>query len=234
MAAHKLNRIVFLCSGNGGNLAFIQHAIKKNWLVDTQIVAVLTDRKCNANTFCDKNGIYNLIVDFNINSQQNLLKELEAFEPDIIITTVHKILGYDVVDKYRDKLINLHYSLLPAFSGLIGIAAIKAALEYSVLYCGVTAHLVNEKVDAGKPIIQGVITLDEGETLEKLVPVVFRTGCIALLLAINKLTSPLIHGKSKFEVKILGHHCSFNGYSSYLPPDLHDAVTWNAIQRSIN
>lgn len=211
-------KIVFLCSGGGGNLCFIYEAIQRGWINGVEIVAVLTDRQCQANHFASSIGVPNKCIDFGVNEQQYLLDELGDIEPDLVVTTVHKILSKSVVGKYREKFINLHYSLLPSFGGLIGVKSVKAAIDYGVKFTGVTVHFVDESVDGGRPIVQGAIPLHTFDRdLDAVMNLVFRCGCVALLAAINlRLTNTLVDLTS--QVEMMGKTCLFSGGS--IPPFL--------------
>jgi phosphoribosylglycinamide formyltransferase-1 len=79
-------------------------------------------------------------------------------------------------------LINLHYSLLPAFAGLIGIEPIKKAYEQGCKFMGPTCHLVDEGVDTGEILAQGVFKADR--PFQELVTMMFRSGCLVLLNAL--------------------------------------------------
>ena len=211
MVVHEGKRLVFLCSGGGGNLAFVQQAIDRGWMPGACIVAVLTDRLCQANDFAKRAGLYDQCIDFKDDGQRELLTLLDELKPDLVITTVHKILGQSVVQRYQDRLINLHYSLLPAFAGLIGARPVQAALDHGARFSGVTVHLVDESVDGGRPLVQGVIALQEKEVLDDLMQVVFRSGCMALLSAITHLLNGPKDSNTSSNVDILGRSCLFNG-----------------------
>ena len=180
-------KIVFLCSGGGGNLRFIAEAIRLGWLKQGVICGVITDRECLANQFARDKGIWTAVIDFSQKDQFNLLEELHRLAPDIVVTNVHKILAPGIVDAFRGRLINLHYSLLPAFGGVIGMKPIRQALDYGVQFVGTTAHLVEKAVDTGQPLVQATISVAAGDTTERLMDVVFRCGCLSLLTGIQIL-----------------------------------------------
>lgn len=233
-ANNQTKRIVFLCSGAGGNLSFVQHAIKYKLLKNAKIVGVLTDRLCTANSFADRACLYNRIIGLKDQNQNDLLSELKRLQPDIIITTFHKIIGHEIVNYYQNKIINLHYSLLPAFSGLIGTKPVKAALDHHSLFSGVTVHLVNEQVDAGRPIVQAVITINEEESLESLMPAVFRCGGIALLKALSSLLTNTTFLGLTTSSDVLGHFCIFNGGDKLISNNfINDESFWLKIQESV-
>lgn len=182
----RKKRVVFLCSGGGGNLRFIYKAIEQGWINGAEIVAVLTDRKCPANSFAASHNIFTRSICLTGDDQVDLLNQLNEFEPDLIVTTIHKILNRPIVDKFRNKLINLHYSLLPAFGGLIGARSVKAAIDFGARLTGVTTHLVDESIDGGRPIVQVTVPLyPEEDSVDEVMNLVFRCGCVALMTSLN-------------------------------------------------
>lgn len=185
MAAGERARIVFLCSGGGGNLRFVHKAIEQGWIAHADIVEVITDRECPANRHARAFGIPERVIDFRAAGQEPLLRALHQAEPDLVVTTVHRILQPQVVSDFRGRLLNLHYSLLPAFGGAIGARPVQAALDYGARFTGVTAHEVDETVDGGRPVVQAAIPVRPQDEVGPLMDLVFRCGCLALASAIN-------------------------------------------------
>lgn len=181
-------RIAFLCSGGGGNLRFTVQAIEKGALPDAMVCAVLTDRECLANHFAHEHHIDTRVLDYRAQGQQEVLDALDDANADVVITNVHKILAAPVVAAYRGRLVNLHYSLLPAYGGVIGLRPVELALADGMKFIGVTAHHVDEAVDAGRPIIQAVIPTEPQDTTASLADLVFRSGCLALLETLRTFT----------------------------------------------
>jgi phosphoribosylglycinamide formyltransferase-1 len=194
---------------------------------------VLTDRLCVANDFSNEAKIENRIIDFEVNGQSILLSELNKIEPDIIITTVHKILCKKIVDEFKGRIINLHYSLLPAFGGLIGSDSVDAAVNYGASFTGVTVHFVNENIDSGKPITQVAIPLRSREKdFYSLMNIVFRSGCIALMTSINTWGEEegSLDGVTH---EILGRNCFFS--RNFNSPKLLSAPEfWEGISNSLS
>jgi phosphoribosylglycinamide formyltransferase-1 len=160
-------KIVFLCSGNGGNLRFIYYAIQNNLIKNATISAVISDRACNAISFAKFMKINNIELDFKEKNQCSLLRFLDKIDPDIIITNVHKIIFPPVTKKYTGKMINLHYSILPAFAQEIGEKPIEQAIQYGAKFLGVTSHYVTDQVDFGAPICQAIIPIKKNEKKSK-------------------------------------------------------------------
>ena len=76
-----------------------------------------------------------------------------------------RIISPEFVKKYKNKIINIHPALLPAFPGL---DAQKQAVQYGTKFSGVTVHFVDSGVDTGPIILQKIIKVNEGETEESL------------------------------------------------------------------
>jgi len=83
-----------------------------------------------------------------------LLELLELTKSDYCFVFGNRILEGDLMTRYKNKLINFHPSILPAFKGL---NAIDQALENNALLLGNTAHFINEYVDSGIVIMQSII-----------------------------------------------------------------------------
>ncbi len=177
----KVVKICFLASGGGGNFKFLYLAQELKIIKNIELF-VVADRQCNSINFSTKEGIYSKEIIYNKNNNKELLYELEKINPDIVVTNWHKIIDKEVVDKYCGKLINLHYSLLPAFAGLIGTKPLEEAYSRGCKYVGATCHYINKCVDSGKIISQTIVKTDI--TIERAVPKVFKKGCLILLNSI--------------------------------------------------
>lgn len=219
-------RIAVLCSGGGGNLRFLHAAIERHWLGNAEIVNVIADRQCVANDFAAVAGIPNEIVDFSDAGQSSLLAALQRSTPDLIITTVHKILKPPVINAWRGRLLNLHYSLLPAFGGTIGSTPLKGAIEYGARFTGVTAHNVDEQLDGGTPIVQGVIPIRAPEIdFDALMNLVFRCGCVALLTAVQ-IRMGIRVSDTERALTLLGRVCLFNAAPALSEKVFADESFW--------
>lgn len=180
-----MNRIVFLVSGEGGSLKFVYYALA-SMRPNIQIVGVIGDRDCMALEFGKKNKIYSKKIKYNKSNILGLQEELKKLEPDVIITNIHKIIDKETLKMFPDKFINLHYSLLPAFGGFIGMETVVKAKEQNVGFIGGTCHLVNEDVDAGKIICQACFSVDWQSDIDS-IDTLFKGSSIALLGGIFKM-----------------------------------------------
>lgn len=181
----RLNRVLFLGSGGGGNLKFINEYNKEINFIE--LCGVLVDRNCGALEYAQSEGLSNDILTFerNIDADQILIDRIKTLNPDIIITNVHKILSKRIVREFSGKLVNLHYSYLPAYGGVIGMKPVDLAIERNNTFIGTTCHFVTEEVDAGKIISQGIFNrLDNSQNVYQKT---FETGALTLLSAIYHL-----------------------------------------------
>lgn len=173
-----MKKIIFLVSGGGGNMRFFHQLMLKKYTCDIELI-VVADRECGALDYAENNKIKNHKIFYNKKNPNSLYEVLEKYNPDLIITNWHKIIDAEIVSLYSGKLLNLHYSLLPSFSGLIGIEPIRLAYEQGCQYIGPTCHLVDEGVDSGKILAQAIFTTDC--TQDEAVSKMFRMGCLTLL-----------------------------------------------------
>ena len=80
------------------------------------------------------------------------------------------ILSEDFIEKFRNRIINIHPSLIPAFcgKGYYGQRVHKAALDYGVKVSGATVHFVDEGADTGPIILQEAVKVEDDDTPESL------------------------------------------------------------------
>lgn len=95
-----------------------------------------------------------------------IIQLFEKYKTDLVITAGFlRLLSKHFVSHYRNRIINIHPSLLPSFPG---IHSQKKALDYGVKVTGCTAHFIDEGVDTGSIIMQSPIKVEENDTVETL------------------------------------------------------------------
>ena len=163
--------IAVFCSGDGSNFQAIIDASKSGLFNANVVLMVCDNSNAYAITKAKNESIKTLLLDINDFPSQ------EAFEARIIeeLITEHieliclagymRLLLPSFINKYREKIINIHPALLPSFKGIRGI---KDALDYGVKVTGVTVHFVNEDMDAGPIILQEAVTIEDNDTKETL------------------------------------------------------------------
>jgi len=101
--------------------------------------------------------------------EQALILELTRHDVRLVcLAGFMRILSPVFVGHYRDHILNIHPSLLPAFAGLQGMQVHQAVIESGVKVTGCTVHFVDEHLDAGPIIVQRCIPVREEDTAESL------------------------------------------------------------------
>ena len=88
-----------------------------------------------------------------------------------------KVLSPEIIERYRNRIINIHPSLIPKYcgKGFYGIRVHRAVIEGGEKESGATVHYVDEGVDTGKIILQEKVPVMEGDTPEELAARVLKT-----------------------------------------------------------
>jgi len=197
----RVFKMVVLVSGRGTNLQAIIDAIKER-KIDGKIVAVISNRKkAYALERAKREGIPTYYLPARKNEtreeyDRRLNEIIEPLNPDLIVLAGFlRILSPWFVNKYRNKIINIHPALLPSFAGLYGEHVHKAVLEYGCKVSGCTVHFVDDKVDHGPIIIQKCVEVKDDDTVESLAARVLEREHESLVEAIQLLSQ----GKIKIE-----------------------------------
>ena len=99
--------------------------------------------------------------------ESEIISRIKKYDVQLIVLAGFKrILSPFFTSHYEKKVINLHPSLLPAFTGL---HAPRQAVDYGAKYSGCTVHYVDEGIDTGPIITQGVVEIDDSDTEESLI-----------------------------------------------------------------
>ena len=164
-------KIVVLISGSGSNLQAIIDNIQTG-NIKAEISAVISNR---ADAFglerAEKTGIDHHVLDHKIfatreSFDESLAQIIDSYEPDLIVLAgFMRILSGQFVEHFAGKMINIHPSLLPKYKGL---DTHKRALESGDKEHGASVHFVIPELDAGTVIIQGVVPINENDTVDDL------------------------------------------------------------------
>ena len=170
-------RVVVLVSGGGTNLQAIIDGVDNGTITNTQLVGVISNNK-NAYALerAQKHGIDNRCVspkDFATRAEFNdaLLCAVDEMQADLIVLAGFLVvIPEKMIEAYRNRIINIHPSLIPAFcgTGFYGLKVHEAALEKGVKVVGATAHFVDEGTDTGAIILQKAVAVEKGDTPEVL------------------------------------------------------------------
>lgn len=171
-----MNKIVVFASGSGSNFQAIIDAIE-NGDLDAHIAGLITNKKrIQAIRRAQKAGIPVRVIkpgDYSGPDEFSaaLLRQLRLWEPSLIILAGYMVkIPEEVVSEYRNRIINIHPSLLPKYGGrgYFGINVHKAVLEAGDDVSGCSVHLVNEKYDQGPVIAQRKVLVQTGDTPDSL------------------------------------------------------------------
>ncbi|MBQ7380705.1 MAG: phosphoribosylglycinamide formyltransferase, partial [Clostridia bacterium] len=100
---------------------------------------------------------------------QDFLAQLDSYEVDLVVLAGFLVvIPPEMIAKYRNRIINVHPSLIPSFCGVgyYGLKVHEAALAYGVKITGATVHYVNEVTDGGEIILQKAVKIRRGDTPE--------------------------------------------------------------------
>lgn len=170
-------KVVVLVSGGGTNLQAIIDSIADGRISNTEIVGVISNNKsAYALERAEKNKIKSLCIsprDFASREEFNekFLDAVEAFQPDLIVLAGFLVvIPALMIEKYRNRMINIHPSLIPSFcgKGFYGLKVHEAALARGVKVVGATVHFVDEGTDTGPIILQKAVEVQDGDTPEVL------------------------------------------------------------------
>ena len=163
-----------LVSGGGTNLQAIIDYAAAGKLKHAELALVVSSREgAFALEWASKAGIRTAVV---------AKKDPEAFESEllsvleengielIVLAGFMRILSAGFISRYKDRIINVHPSLIPSFcgKGFYGLRVHEAALGYGVKVTGATVHFVNEIPDGGRIIMQKAVRIMDGDTPETL------------------------------------------------------------------
>lgn len=164
-------KVVILGSGKGTNAEAIMNAASENQLANVEIVGVLSDsRDAMILKYAKSHNIRNAFLEPGehkyrlLNEGEDIwIKTIQELQPDLIVLAgFMRILDSKFLSIFKNKIINLHPSLLPSFPGL---NSIEKAFEKKVKITGCTVHWVNEKIDEGEIIAQAPVRIMNGDDL---------------------------------------------------------------------
>jgi len=196
-----LLKIAVLISGSGSNLQAIIDNIESGYL-KCSIKAVISDKKdvYGIDRAKSKN-IETYVLDrkqYGTEISSEILRILEGKVDLIVLAGFLSILQGELLNQFKNKIINIHPSLIPSFcgGGMYGIKVHEKAIEYGVKVSGCTVHIVDEETDAGPIIIQKVVEVYSDDSPKDLQLRILAQEHIALSEAIKLI--------SEKKIKIVG------------------------------
>ncbi|MBR5127107.1 MAG: phosphoribosylglycinamide formyltransferase [Roseburia sp.] len=170
-------KIAGLVSGGGTNLQAIIDAIDNGTITNTEIKVVISNNK-NAYALerAKNHGIEGLCIspkDYEDRAKFNeaFLEKLNSYEVDLVVLAGFLVVIPEMMIKqYRNRIINIHPSLIPSFcgTGFYGLKVHEGVLSRGVKVTGATVHFVDEGTDTGPIILQKAVEVQQGDTPEVL------------------------------------------------------------------
>lgn len=170
-------RVAVMVSGGGTNLQAIIDAVQAGTITNTELVAVISNNKgAYALERASQAGIEGIVVspkDYADREQFNraLVEKVDSLNVDLIVLAGYLVvIPPAMIDKYENRIINIHPSLIPSFcgTGFYGLKVHEAALERGVKVVGATVHFVDKGTDTGPIILQRAVAVENGDTPEAL------------------------------------------------------------------
>ena len=163
--------IAVFASGRGTNFSAIARAVKKGKITanisllvcdNPKALVIGKAKRAGVEVFLIKRRNFASKSDF----EKRIIQRLQEAGVDLIVLAgFMRILGPDLIQAFKSRILNIHPALLPAFKGAHGI---KDAFDYGVKVTGITVHFVDEEIDHGPIILQAPIVIKENETLDSL------------------------------------------------------------------
>ncbi len=194
-----LNLAVFV-SGRGSNLSAILNNINAGNL-NARVLIVISDKnECKAFEICEKENIEKFVLNSKIEESNSVpYNDLTKILLDrkielIVLAGFLKKIPSSLINIYKNKIINIHPALLPAFGGkgMYGINVHKAVFETSAKISGATVHFVDEVYDNGKIIDQRVVDISNVSSPEEIAGKVLKIEHELLSYVIQKFAEEKI------------------------------------------
>ena len=200
-------KIAVLVSGNGTNLqAIIDHYLNNP---DIKISLVISNKKdAYALKRAGLANIPTMVIfkkDFP-NQSDEILKQVKANNIDLIVLAGYlSILSGSIINEYKNKIINIHPSLIPSFCGpgMYGYHVHEAVIKSGVRYSGCTVHFVNGGVDSGPIILQQAVDVFYTDTPDSVAAKILVYEHKLLVKAIDLIANNkvIVHDDNRVEIK---------------------------------
>ena len=187
-------RLGVLASGNGSNFEYIIKSIQNNQLNAEISVLIVNNPNCLAIKKAIKYKIPYVIINHRgcnsrLEHDKLVMNKLKESNVELVVMAGWmRIVGEEIINNFKNRIINIHPSLLPSFKG---IDAIQQALDKRVTITGCTVHYVQKEVDSGSIIIQAAVPLKQYDNKETLKKRIQNMEHIILPLAISKVARKL-------------------------------------------
>ena len=168
-------KVAVLVSGGGTNLQAILDAVDSGAITNAKVEVVISNNKnAYALARARNHGIEALCIspkDYETRDafNQAFLEKLDSCQPDLIVLAGFLVvIPEKMIEKYRNRIINIHPSLIPSFcgTGYYGLKVHEGVLGRGVKVTGATVHFVDEGTDTGPIILQKAVDVHQDDTPE--------------------------------------------------------------------
>jgi phosphoribosylglycinamide formyltransferase-1 len=164
-------RLAIFVSGNGSNLQSIINAVQQKVLNGITIDVVVADRDCYAIQRAEQAGIEVMLANRKSTWTNEVYVNLKSKQiSHIVLAGFLSILNNSICDEWKNKIINLHPSLLPKYGGkgMYGLKVHQAVIDNKETQSGATVHYVTEGIDEGNILLQKTCSVEFNETPDSL------------------------------------------------------------------
>ena len=180
LSSTSKTKVAVLVSGGGTNLQAIIDKVQSGELPQVELVKVISSKEgAFALERAAKAGIPTAVA----KEQADVLNELKACGTELIVLAGYmKVLSEEIIKEYRNRIINIHPSLIPKYcgKGFYGIRVHNAVIAGGETESGATVHYVDEGVDTGEIILQRKVPVEPGDTPEDLAARVLKVEHVIL------------------------------------------------------
>ncbi|HXD34307.1 MAG TPA: phosphoribosylglycinamide formyltransferase [Pyrinomonadaceae bacterium] len=164
-------KIGILISGRGSNMAALAEAVRESRISGATIAVVISDKQ-NAGGLerAKEFGLETEVIERRGRSREQhdreIIEALRRHDVGLVCLAGYmRLLSAEFVQTFRNRILNIHPSLLPCFPGL---DPHRQAIDHGVKWSGCTVHFVDESLDGGPIIAQKVVPVLDGDTEESL------------------------------------------------------------------
>ena len=163
--------VSFLVSGRGSNFAAVAEKIVEGYIPAKSGIVISNREDAAALRVADEMGLNSFFVDPRQHEtreghEREIVRLMKKHSTDLIVAAGYmRILTKYIINKYHNKIINIHPALLPSFPG---VNAQKQAFDYGVKVTGCTTHFVDEGTDTGPIILQSPVWINDDDTVSSL------------------------------------------------------------------
>ena len=167
----KKKIVSFLVSGNGSNFQAVAEKILSGYINAEPGIVISSTSEAFALERAKKLGIKSIAIEpkhfeSKDDCEAEMIKHLSLCKTDLIVAAGYmRILSPKFIQRFRNRIINIHPSLLPAFPGK---NAQQQALDHGVKITGCTTHFIDEGIDTGSIIMQSAVSIDANDNINTL------------------------------------------------------------------